>query len=117
MKTIWKEGVAPELPYYAVIFISQKGDELEGYREMDDFLMEEAQRQEGFLGYTSNTRPEGGIFISYWKDENSIDQWRNHMTHQKAKKMAYAKWYSYLHTLITKVECSHIFERELEKIK
>ena len=113
MLTHWKNDCAPEPPFYAVIFISQKTDDMEGYSEMDQFLMEEAQKQPGFLGYSSTTRPEGGIFISYWKDHQAIDKWRKHATHQKAKGLAFPKWYRYLHSMITKVESSKIVGEEL----
>lgn len=115
MLTQWKKGVAPEVPYYAVIFISKKGDNLEGYEEMDNFLMDLAHKQNGFLGYSSASKQQEGIFISYWKDKESIDVWRNEATHKDAKSRAYKEWYDYLHSLICKVESSHIFERQFEE--
>ena len=110
--THWKAGV-PEAPFYAVIFISRKGSKLEGYQELDDLLMTEAHNQPGFLGYSSKGTPDSGIFISYWKDMESIDLWRQHQEHQYAKTQAYARWYDYLHSMICKVESSHLFVREL----
>lgn len=106
----WKSG-EPQIPFYAVIFISAKSDELDGYEAMDEHLMKEAWNQPGFLGYSSRGSLESGIFISYWQDESSIDNWRRHLDHQKAKQEAYARWYDYLHTMICKVESSKIFSR------
>ncbi len=112
--THWKNG-PPEPPFYAVIFISKKSENLDGYAEMDAFLMEEAQKEPGFLGYSSQARPGGGIFISYWQSKESIATWRAHARHQTAKKQAYAQWYDYLHSMICEVESSHLFERGLSE--
>lgn len=100
----WKEG-APEGPFYAVIFISQKSADLAGYPEMDDRMMELAQSQAGYLGYSSKGDGKEGIFISYWKDEASIAQWRANLEHGEAKANA-KRWYNYHHSMICKVESS-----------
>lgn len=109
MLTHWKNPTPPATPFYAVIFISQKDDDREGYDEMDDLLMKEAQKQPGYLGYSTSSNPEGGIFISYWESEEAIENWRNHTTHKEAKSTAYKKWYCYWHSMITKVESSRFF--------
>lgn len=111
--TNWKSE-APQAPFYAVIFISRKGENLEGYEEMDTRMMELAQQQEGYLGYSSVSKPDGGIFISYWKDEASIQKWRVNSEHGEAKANA-KTWYAYYHSMITKVESSYIFEQEFLK--
>lgn len=110
MITTWKNQTPPEAPFYAVIFISRKGENLEGYEEMDNRMMELAQQQEGYLGYSSSSNPDGGIFISYWKDETSIQKWRVNGEHGEAKSKAKG-WYDYYHSMISKVESSYIFDR------
>lgn len=112
MITHWREG-QPEAPFYAVIFISRKSANLQGYQAMDDHLMEEVQNQEGYLGYSSQGTATSGIFISYWKDQASIDIWRKHTDHKVAKREASLRWYDYFHSMICKVENSHLFAREL----
>lgn len=114
MITHWRDQ-APEAPYYAVIFISKKSNQLKGYQEMDELMMKEAHQQAGFLGYSSQGSAEGGIFISYWRDLESIDQWRHHAEHQQAKAKAYDQWYSYFHSMICKVESSQLFIRDLQE--
>lgn len=106
MLTHWHKE-APNAPFYAVIFISQKSKNLEGYAEMDDRMMELAQEQEGYLGYSSSSSAKGGIFISYWQDEESIAKWRVNQEHGSAKSKA-NEWYAYYHTMIAKVESSRI---------
>ncbi len=106
--TNWKSE-PPQPPFYAVIFISRKSENLQGYEEMDNRMMELAAQQPGYLGYSSVSKPDGGIFISYWKDEASIANWRNNMQHGEAKAQA-KTWYAYYHSMITRVESSHIFD-------
>jgi len=109
--THWKSE-APTAPFYAVIFISRKGEELKGYEEMDTRMMELAQQQPGYLGYSSVSKPDGGIFISYWQDKESIQKWREDSRHGEAKSKA-KDWYAYYHSMISKVESSHIFGEQL----
>lgn len=111
MITTWKNHTPPPVPYYAVIFISKKSESLDGYKEMDDRMMELAQEQPGYLGYSSVSGEEGSIFISYWKDEESIQNWRVNSEHREAKGGA-TLWYDYYHSLICEVKSSKIFERQ-----
>lgn len=98
----------PTTDFYAVIFSSTKSNDLEGYEEMDNITMELAQQQQGFLGYESVANGNKSIFISYWKDAESIDTWRKNMTHIQAKSNA-EKWYARYLTQICKVEKSREF--------
>ncbi len=109
--THWLEQ-EPEAPFYAVIFISRKSANNEAYQEMDEHLMSEVRGQPGFLGYSSQGTDGAGIFISYWKDEDSIDNWRKHGDHLQAKRMASERWYDYFHSMICRVKSSHVFIRE-----
>lgn len=109
--TYWKSEV-PKPPFYAVIFISQRSKNLEGYEEMDDRMMELAQQQPGYLGYSSVSKTGGSIFISYWQDEASITNWRKNLEHGEAKSQA-KTWYAYYHSMVTKVESSRIFGEQI----
>lgn len=101
----------PTSGYYAVIFSSKKSDMLDGYKEMDEITMQLAQEQEGFLGYESCNNGASGIFISYWKDMESINLWKENMTHIKAKSNA-KRWYERYLSQICKVKHSHLFENK-----
>lgn len=107
MITHWHHE-APQTPFYAVIFISQKSSDLEGYSETDDLMMKMAAEQEGFLGYSSKGDGQEGIFISYWQDEASIDGWRHNAKHRVAKTSGAQRWYAHYHSMICKVENSRI---------
>lgn len=90
-------------PYYAVIFTSTRTGVDDGYEDTADRMVELAKQQPGFLGIES-ARNEIGITVSYWKDLESIRQWKQHAEHQLAQKMGKEKWYSHYKTRICKVE-------------
>lgn len=100
----------PEPPYYAVIFSSLRTEEIEGYAEMADLLVELASKQEGFMGIES-ARNELGITVSYWKDLESIRKWKQHTDHVIAQKKGRTDWYKNYKTRIAKVERDYEFEK------
>jgi len=100
----------PRPPYYAVIFSSIRSEEIDGYSEMADFMVDLASRQEGFLGVES-ARNELGITVSYWKDLNSIKKWKQHSDHLVAQKKGKTEWYKNYKTRIAKVERDYEFEK------
>lgn len=75
----------PQPPYYAVIFTSVRTATDEGYAETAANMVALASGQPGFLGVESVRDPDGlGITVSYWKDKNSIREWKNHAAHKTA---------------------------------
>jgi len=97
-----------ELPYYAVIFTSIRTDVKEDYAETNDFLEEAAAAISGFLGQEA-TRDGIGIAVSYWKDLESIDEWRKHLSHKDAKARGIREWYKTYTIRICKVESHNHF--------
>ena len=93
----------PEPPYYAVIFTSLHSDDLAGYEETANRLLELAHQQPGFLGVES-ARKEVGITVSYWSDLESIKAWKTHAEHKVAKQQGRKLWYSHFKTRIALVE-------------
>ncbi|HAA01088.1 MAG TPA: antibiotic biosynthesis monooxygenase [Flavobacteriales bacterium] len=102
----WKEPL-PATPYYAVIFISTRSYQLEGYPEMDELTIRLATEMDGFIGYESINSDRKGIFISYWRDMKSIEEWRKHPVHLEAKKKGNSLWYDHYISQICKVEHAH----------
>ena len=98
----------PKVPYYAVIFTSTLKEEDPEYHESADQMLKLAQKQEGFLGFES-ARGELGMTISYWKDLNSIRQWKNHGEHLIVQERGKSEWYSSYMTRIAKVERDYGF--------
>ena len=101
----------PAPPYYAVIFTSVKTVNDLGYSEMAEKMIELAQKQEGFLGIES-AREELGITVSYWKDLESIKNWKNNLDHSVAREKGKTDWYSAFKTRISLVERDYDFKKE-----
>ncbi|PCJ64561.1 MAG: antibiotic biosynthesis monooxygenase [Bacteroidetes bacterium] len=93
----------PNPPYYAVIFTTLQSDNTEGYLEMAKQMEDLVSLQKGFLGFDS-ARDKVGITVSYWKDLESINLWRNNMEHQAAKQTGKEQWYKDYTLRIAKVE-------------
>lgn len=106
----WKNGEVPATPYYASIFNYYRGDNLEGYPEMDEITLKLAQETPGYLGYESHHSEGRGSFISYWKDLAAIDAWKKNSIHVQAKSEGKKRWYKYYHSMIAKVESAHFHE-------
>ena len=93
----------PTPPYYAVIFSSQRNDDIEGYAETATRMVELAAEQPGFLGVES-AHEDLGITVSYWSDLESIKRWKAHAEHRVAQQMGMDKWYSSYKTRVALVE-------------
>lgn len=92
-------------PYYAVIFVSKKSQDIKGYDKMGVQMFDLVQHQEGYLGHDAVQDTNGkGITISYWKTLESIEKWKNNIQHQQAKQLGKEKWYSNYTLKIAKVE-------------
>ena len=100
----------PHTPYYAVIFTSLRTDRDNGYAEMADQMVELAKTQSGFLGVES-VREELGITVSYWKDLESIQKWRDNIEHSVAREKGKKEWYKEFKVRICKVERDYEFTR------
>ncbi|MEQ8474442.1 MAG: antibiotic biosynthesis monooxygenase [Marinoscillum sp.] len=101
----------PEPPYYAVIFTNIRTDYEKGYAEMASRMVELASEQPGFLGFES-ARDEIGISVSYWKDLESIKNWKANSEHQVAQQYGINDWYAHYITRIAKVERAYTFIKE-----
>ena len=101
----------PSPPYYAVIFASQMtaGDN-SGYAEMGDLLDKLAESQPGFLGAEYSRDASGfGITVSYWRDLQSIANWKAQADHMQAQALGKSHWYSGFELRISKVERAYNF--------
>ena len=93
----------PVPPYYAVIFTSIRTDGDDGYGAMSERMLELVSSQPGYLGVES-AREGVGITVSYWRDLDSIRQWKAQAEHLEAQALGHQKWYSAFKTRIAKVE-------------
>ncbi len=100
----------PQPPYYAVIFTSLRTEGDNGYGEMSERMATLVAQQPGFLGMES-ARAEVGITVCYWKDLQSIENWRKVEEHELAQRFGREKWYSHFAARIAKVERAYGFEK------
>lgn len=98
------------LPYYAVIFTSERTEGDNGYSDISDKMVDLAKQQEGFLGMES-ARGEMGITVSYWKDLESIRKWKMNVDHLQAQNKGRAAWYKNYKVRICLVERDYEFKR------
>lgn len=99
--------------YYAVIFTSKRTSVDDGYVDMANKMVELASQQDGFIGVES-ARNEIGITVSYWKDLESIKNWKQNADHLLAQQFGREKWYESFTTRICLVEREYSFERSME---
>ncbi|MDA8763086.1 antibiotic biosynthesis monooxygenase [Flavobacteriaceae bacterium] len=100
----------PPTPYYAVIFTSILDEHDPEYFRLNDMLRQQAEKLDGFLGEDS-ARNDYGISISYWKDLDSIQQWRQNADHQWAKQKGRKDFYKEYKIRIALVEREYRFKK------
>ena len=93
----------PKPPYYAVIFTSTRTEGDHGYAAMSDRMIEMAEKQPGFLG-VEHARESLGITVSYWRDLESIKNWKHHAEHSIARQKGREEWYKEFKVRIARVE-------------
>ncbi len=92
----------PKPPYYAVIFTTRRTDrESELYQEMNDHLMKLVRDHDGFLGVESSGP---GLTVTYWRDLESIKEWKQNTFHAEAIEKGKSSFYSELMTRVCLVE-------------
>ena len=99
----------PPPPYYAVIFTTTRTQGDNGYSAMAAKMEELAKQQPGYLGIES-AREETGITVSYWRDLESIRNWKMNLDHLQAQKLGKEKWYAQYKLRICLVERDYGFE-------
>jgi heme-degrading monooxygenase HmoA len=95
-------------PYYAVIFTSVRSNFDEGYAEMAEKMEALGKQQPGFLGIES-ARNDIGITVSYWKDLESIKNWKQNLDHLEAQQKGKSSWYEKYTVRIALVEREYGF--------
>ena len=100
----------PPPPYYAVIFTTVRTAVEEGYSDMAEAMEKLAVQQPGYLGHES-ARSAIGITISYWKDLESISNWKKNIEHLAAQEKGKLQWYKQYKTRICLVERDYDFHQ------
>ncbi|WP_146553208.1 MULTISPECIES: antibiotic biosynthesis monooxygenase family protein [Rummeliibacillus] len=99
-----------KIPYYAVIFASERTEGDNGHRVMASKMAELASQQKGYLGAESARGDDLGITVSYWETLEDIAAWKDHAAHQIAQEHGKKEWYSRFALRVCKVERDHVFE-------
>ena len=107
-KTVTRIASTIEVPYYAVVFTSERTEGDNGYEEMARRMVALAAQQPGFLGVES-AREELGITVSYWTDPEAIKNWKANLEHQEAQRLGHSRWYTAFKVRIAKVERDYAF--------
>ena len=103
---------APDPPYYAVIFVATPSRDQQEYAETAGRMLELAAQMPGFLGVESAHESGGEIVVSYWEDEKSIANWKQHAEHLAAQRRGREQWYSGYVIRVAKVERAYSFFRD-----
>jgi heme-degrading monooxygenase HmoA len=77
---------------------------------MDELTLRLVAGFDGYLGYESSNADGRGLFISYWRDLEAMDNWRRNATHAQAKSEGKKRWYQYYHSKVVKIESAHYHE-------
>ena len=100
-----------EPPYFATIFTTQLGDDLEGYDEASDLMTELVEKYDGFMGMHSARDEDGyGITVCYCKSETSITAWLEDLEHPAVQLKGRGGWYSRYTIQIAEVKRSTFFK-------
>ncbi|KFM99943.1 antibiotic biosynthesis monooxygenase [Bacillus clarus] len=99
-----------KIPYYAVIFTSERTEGDNGYSVMAAKMDELASKQKGYLGVESARDSGLGITVSYWETLEDIATWKENAAHQIAQERGKREWYNKFVVRICKVERDYIFE-------
>ncbi len=100
-----------DVPYYAVVFSSQRQPADDGYDAMAEQMVELARAQPGYLGIESARDDNGfGITVSYWQDQESIRSWKQQVDHQLAQRLGRERWYENYRVRVARVERDYDFQ-------
>ncbi|MDO9476923.1 MAG: antibiotic biosynthesis monooxygenase [Pseudohongiella sp.] len=89
---------------YVVIFRATIKQLDEQYAQMAARMRELALTQFGCLEFIALSEGQQEIALSYWPDEQSIKQWREHPEHKIAQQLGQQHWYQEYSVQVAHVE-------------
>jgi heme-degrading monooxygenase HmoA len=82
------------------------------YQSMGERMLEHARNQPGFVDYKEYTSEDGErLTVVRWRDEATLEQWRNDAEHRAAKGRGRERWYERYHIEVAKVFHEARFDR------
>jgi heme-degrading monooxygenase HmoA len=98
----------------AILFRSKlTGEAGADYDAMNADLESPVKENSGFVGATSYVAEDGErLTVVWWRDEKSLEVWRNLPRHQEAQSTGRKLWYSYYKMDVATITRTRNFERE-----
>jgi len=82
------------------------------YSATDSHLEEVVKENPGFIAVKAFKAEDGErLTVVWWKDEESLREWRNLMEHREAQKTGREKWYQYYKIEVANVIRASEFQR------
>ena len=100
-------------PSLIILFRSKLTDQArEDYQAMNAELETLVRQNSGFVDVKSYTGADGErLTVVWWRDEESLTEWRNLMRHREAQNTGRQKWYEYYNVEVATIVRSRSFVR------
>ncbi|MGH9509948.1 MAG: antibiotic biosynthesis monooxygenase family protein [Terriglobales bacterium] len=97
-----------------ILFFSRLTDQAgEDYYRMDDVLSRLVRDAPGFAGVKSFKAEDGErLTVVWWKDADTLRQWRELPRHRVAQQSGRERWYQYYGMEVARIERRSSFDRE-----
>ncbi len=85
----------------------------EDYNVMNDEMETLVRQNPGFIDVKSYKSEDGErLTVVWWRDEDSLREWRQLMRHREAQNTGRQKWYEYYKMEVARIERTSNFERK-----
>ena len=88
---------------FAVIFRAKPGNQDQKYAQTIDKMRTLAFEKYGCIDFIAANAGDQEVTISYWKDEQSIKNWKNDSDHLLAQTEGRSKWYEFYNVQIVEI--------------
>jgi heme-degrading monooxygenase HmoA len=97
-----------------IVFRSKLTDQAgEDYQTMNAEMESLVRRNPGFIDVKSYKSEDGErLTLVWWRDEDSLYQWREQVRHREAQETGRQKWYQYYKMEVASVIRESAFERK-----
>ena len=101
-------------PSLVILFRSKLTEQAgEDYQAMNSELEVLVHQNPGFVEAKSYTAADGErLTVVWWRDEESLTEWRNQMRHREAQNTGRQKWYEYYDVEVATIVRSRSFLRK-----
>jgi len=90
----------------------------DGYAEMAEEMEALARQMPGFVDVKAFKADDGErLTIVWWKDEETLQGWRQQVRHRMAQRLGREKWYEYYKIDVAQVVRQNAFERPASAVR